>query len=702
MNMKDQIIRRMSLIYAITLGLAALVAIRVLYLQLIAHDRLEKEATDYGFEELPATRGNIYSADGKILALSVPYYTVALDFGSQSFDSAEYVAKADSLALCLAGLFKDKPASEYRSFLDETFRQKKMYRLFRKEVTFTQKEAMEQFPVFRKGQYKGGFIAVPVSVRKKPYGMLMARTLGYVTEGGDMVGLEKSYDYALRGRQGKVYVQRLAGGDYIPLYNKAYEEPEEGRDILTTIDYSIQESTERELLKALKKNDALFGTAIVMEVNTGHIKAIANIGKNPKTGRYDEIYNFAVGERLSPGSTFKLPALMAAFEDGLIGENTYVNTRDGTRKYSRDFTMKDSHKGGYGVITVKRAFELSSNVGISSAIYDNYASNPQRFIDRLCDMRLNKPVNPDLDGEQYPYLLSPRSDEWSQTSLPQMSIGYEVQISPLQLLTFYNAVANNGVMVAPMFVKEIRKYTHSEQVFHTKVLKSSICSKETLAKARRLLEGVVQNGTAENIYTPKYRIAGKTGTAIITENERGYKKDEKRYRGSFVGYFPADKPRYSCLVMIAASGRGVYYGNEIAAPVFRAIADKIYFTDVAMHPEINIASTSRTIKTPDTQAGNRYDFDIIFDYLGIPVLKCSNTYKYIITRPGENKVVYEPRSIKKNKVPNVVGMGARDAVFLIEKAGYKAELSGRGRVKSQNPGANIETKKGQKIILTLG
>ncbi|MDR2907630.1 MAG: transpeptidase family protein, partial [Bacteroidales bacterium] len=499
-----------------------------------------------------------------------------------------------------------------------------------------------------------------VNRRIRTHNLLAERTIGYYNkETGRAVGLEGAYNDILKGRNGIRVEQKVANGVWRPVFHNQ-QEPEDGKDIVTTIDMRIQDVAEAALMRCLRDNDADHGCAILMRVSTGEIRAIANL-KRGKDSIYREVENFAVNESVEPGSTFKLASLIAVLEDGKIDTNFKVSS--GKMKFF-DRTMKDSKEEGYGEISLKRAFEVSSNVGIACATREAFAQNEKKFTDYLYNMRLNQPLGLEIAGERAPVIKNPKDNkkEWWGTSLPWMSMGYEVQLTPLQQLTFYNAVANNGTMVKPMFVKEIRSGGQLVQSFEPIVLQSRICSESTIQKVKGCLEGVVQNGTAKSLSKSPYKIAGKTGTAQTNYSQRGI--DRMTYRASFIGYFPADDPKYTCLVIISNPTKNRKYGGEVAAPVFKEIADKVYATRLNLQLEL-----------PDVD-----DFQPIN-----------------LTTAGE----LDPSSYSSKTIPNVKGLNARDAVYLLESLGCKVMLNGRGIVREQSITAGSTIIQGQQIWLRL-
>ncbi|MBN2520711.1 MAG: penicillin-binding protein 2, partial [Bacteroidales bacterium] len=584
MSIKKDIVWRVAVIYFSILFFALLIIGRVFYLQFFESEKWKSKSEMISYQDvtIEPNRGDIYSNDGRLLATSVPFYEVRMDLNSNALNSDLFYEKVDSLALCLSYLFKDRSQNEYRRLLILNKNKGNRYFLIQKHVTYTQLKKLRNFPIFRLGRYKGGLIIEQTNKRIMPHLNLAARTIGYISEGG-AVGLEGAYDKYLRGVVGVKLMQKLSGGVWMPIDDKNAIEPQNGKDIITTIDINFQDVAEQALLKQLLKVDAIHGCAVLMEVETGDIKAISNLKRN-SDGTYSELYNFAIGESTEPGSTFKLASLIVALEDKHIDLDDTVQTGNGEIEYY-GIKLTDSKEGGYGKITIKEAFEYSSNVGISKVITKYYGKNERKFIDRLYSMNLNEKLGMEIKGEGDPLIKYPSDPTWSGISLPWMSIGYELRLTPLQILTFYNAIANDGKMIKPRFVKGIMEHGEITRSFKMEVINHSICSKQTIIKVKELLEGVVENGTAQNLKNPNYKIAGKTGTAQIANKKYGYNHDKGvSYQASFVGYFPADNPKYSCIVVVNSPSRYIYYGNIVAGPVFKEIADKVYATS----PELNI------------------------------------------------------------------------------------------------------------------
>lgn len=591
--------KTMSRIYWVFLLIAIFgVAIigRAIYIQLFLGAELREEAMEkeLKFFDSDAVRGNIYSADGALLVTSAPIYEIRMDAASNLIPDDFFNANVTYLAGSLSKMFKDKTQSEYEKMIKNAREKGNQYLLIQKNVNYQQLKQIKKFPIFIRGKYCGGLIANMTTKREFPCGILAKRTLGYVKQktikdSGIYVGIEGKYNDYLKGKKGKQLKQKMSNGAWRPIQNENNIEPENGKDIITTIDIYLQDVAESALLKHLIINKAEKGTVILMEVKTGEIKAIANLQLDHNDGKYKELYNIAVGESFEPGSTFKLVSVLVAAEEGMLYKVDSVEIGPGWIVY-HNRTMKDTHLiDPDGWILPIEAFQHSSNVGISKIIFDYFNENPWAFIKGIQKLQLDKSLGINIIGEPRPFINSPNSPTWSKVSLPWMSIGYEVRLTSLQMLVFYNAIANNGTMVRPKFVKEIRDAGKVIKRFDTEIIAESICSDKTIKLAHKYLESVVDSGTAKIIKNPIYKIAGKTGTAQIAKPGGGYLK---KYNASFVGYFPADNPMYSCVVLINKPDGGSYYATKVAAPVFKEVADKVYATRYDFRPE----------NTPDAQS----------------------------------------------------------------------------------------------------
>lgn len=704
---KNTIFSRVYLIYGMVSLFAIIIVGQAFNLQVIQGDEwIEKqEQLTRKYREIEAVRGNIYAADGSLLATTIPKYEVRFDPNAGAITDDFFNDNVDSLAYCLAELFKDKSKNDYKTRLKAARQQGERYHLIKRNVKFTDLKVLKTFPIFRKGQYKGGFISVQQNKREKPFKMLAARTIGYEREGIKPVGLEGAYSKELSGVKGKQWMQKIAGGVWMPT-NTNDElglkdvEPEDGSDIYTTIDVNIQDVAEHALENQLNQHGAEYGCVALMEVETGEIKAIANLQRK-EDGTYAERYNYVIGAASEPGSTFKLASLMVGFEDGYFGLDDLVDTENGKTKFY-DAVMKDSREGGYGVISVKKGFEVSSNVMVSKIINKHYLSRPQDFIDRLYKMGLDKKLGVEITGEGAPFIKNSDDNTWSGITIPWMSIGYELKLTPLQILTFYNAVANDGKMVKPKFVKEIRKRGKLVKEIPTEVINSSICSKKTIDMAKEMLEGVVENGTAKNLKNNKYKIAGKTGTSQVANEHHTYHSIEgKIYQASFVGYFPADNPKYSCIVVVNAPSSGTYYGSHVAGPIFKEVADKVYASSIQIHDEIHQTENLAVSRIPYAKDGYYADLNKVYSSLNIKTELSSQHPKWAKVSTGEKSVKIYNKKVAPIYVADVTGMSIKDALYILENQGMQVRFSGNGVVKKQSIAPGEKIIKGKKIILEL-
>ncbi len=692
-DIKKDILLRVYLVYLGILLFGFAIMARAIYTYSVDGKELAEKAKKQEMRlfDVEAIRGNILADDGTVLATSVPIFDVRMDVSSEHISDDFFRENVDSLSYNLAGLFKDKKQSEYKEILWEARRNGERYLLIQRDITYNDLKKLRSFPIFRLGKFRGGLIVIPQYYRELPYKNLAKRTIGYESQESASkiyVGLEGYFSKNLQGINGKRLMRRINSGAWMPMDIENQVEPQNGEDIITTIDINLQDLAESALERELIRDSADHGCVVVMEVKTGRIKAIANLGKTAE-GKYDEIFNYAVGEATEPGSTFKLASFLVALEDGKFDLSTTVSTGSGSVNF-HGRTMNDSHKG-YGILTAEQVFEKSSNVGTSKLIYGSYAADPQKYIDGLYRMNLNKPLDLQIGGEGKPYIKNTKSRWWSAVSLPWMSVGYEVALTPLQLLTLYNAVANNGKMVKPILVSEIRKNGEITQTFSTEVINPSICSPATLQKIKFLLEGVVLRGTGSSIKSDVYRIAGKTGTAQLAQDNRGYNQGTRmiRYKGSFVGYFPADNPQYSCIVVINNPSKGQYYGGAVAAPVFKEIADRIYSSleDIPNPPLLYPAGAM----IPYASSGKQNDLEEVYKILGVHVKSVNPAAEYARPLSDSSAVILSPELVSRGAMPNVQGMGVKDAVYLLEQIGLRVVVNGKGNVVRQSipPGGSV-------------
>ncbi|MGV6861781.1 MAG: penicillin-binding protein [Putridiphycobacter sp.] len=697
MNTKNYITFKAYLLYIIVLVVMLVIMFRVVAIQYgnviptaNSNDSTSTSVLAEKLDSIAPLRGRILSEDGSVLVTSIPLYDLHMDLKVIKED--DFLNGVDSLAWHLNQVFPEKSKNEWEVALRKARTQKNQYFKLKNKVKYTVYQKVKDFPILRKGKFKGGFIVERYSKQHKPHGILAERTLGYVRDGIQPVGIEGAYNQYLAGEYGTV-IKKYVNGSWKPV-SDYIKEPVNGADVITAIDINIQDVAENELLRQLQFQDARHGTVVLMEVETGYIKAIANLTKG-EDGNYYEFYNHAVGLKTVPGSTFKLATLMALLENKKASLNQVVNAKGSYDFF--DVTLHDSRPGGYGNITLKEAFEVSSNV-IAQVAYEAYKADPQQFVDMLKSFGLGDPLGLDLVGEPTPTLNNVGEGNWSGISLPWMSIGYEVQQTPLQTLAYYNAIANNGEYIKPLFVKEIRKDGQIIEKFEKQILKEQICSEQTVKSLQACLEGVVENGTGKKLKSANFKIAGKTGTVKLSDNNKGYSENSK-YQASFCGYFPADKPKYSCIVVIAGPTKQIY-GAQVSGSVFKAIADKVYASSLQYHQSINDESSN--LKTlPKIKYGAKNETTTAMQNINIPFIDKSNDNEWVVAIKNNNNIKLQQRKIANNKVPNVIGMPLNDAVYVLETAGLKVTFIGEGAVTEQSQPAGKELVKGTQIKLVL-
>ena len=697
MDERKQIIQRTYLVYFTMVVFGLSILFRAIYIQTVDGEKWREKAknTTLRYENIEALRGDICAEDGRLLATSVPIYEIRMDMGPDVITDDVYKQGIDSLALMLSQLFGDRTKGQYLSALNRARDKEERYFLVKRNVTYNQLQVLRNFPIFRLGKYRGGRIENERARREMPYKTMAARTIGYEAE-GVYVGLEGAYRKELEGIQGKRLMLRTAG-TWVPINDENEIQPENGKDLITTINITMQDMVENALLKSLNRYDAEFGSAVLMEVSTGKIKAISNLTRRT-VGNYRETYNYAVGESAEPGSTFKLASMIALLEDGKVKPEDIVHTGNGVIRYA-DRIMRDSKEEGFGSITAMHAFEVSSNVGISQLVYNAYKDHPQQFIDRIKGLRLDQPLGLEIAGEGKPWINDPKGASWSGVTLPWMSIGYEVSVTPLQTLSLYNAVANNGRMMKPMFVEEIRQTGKTIKRFQPEIILRSIASQSTLETVREMLVGVVENGTAKNIRTSLYDIAGKTGTAQVANTSQGYRTDGRTsYRASFVGYFPADQPAYSMIVVIHNPKGYIFTGSQVAAPVFKEVADKIFATQLN-YPQPKQSETLLA-SLPSFRNANTEDVRTIYSAFDCKMIDNVQSH-WASTVASNDTVSFWEKNFIENLVPDVVGMSLKDALFVLENSGLRVRFTGRGVVRRQSLQAGIRVCPGNQIYIEL-
>ncbi len=655
---------RMYLVAFAIFLMAIAIVIKLTNIQWVNGDyyrKLAKERTVRNFV-IPANKGNIYSADGSLLATSIPNYEIRLDAVASKIEDFEKNVKplSDSLGKLLG-----KPSSFYFNELRKARANKNRYYLVARNLNYTDFVKIKGFPLFSLGAYRGGIIVEQETVRERPIGGIAERTIGYErktpTGASDGKGIEWAFRNYLNGKDGRILKQKISKGQWKPIRDMNEVDPQDGYDVVSTIDVFVQDIAHHALLKQLEEYQADHGCVVVMETKTGYIKAISNLGK-AEDGTYYETTNYAVAEAHEPGSTYKLVDLMNLLEDKKIDTSAVFDTHGGDITYSGKH-VKDSHAGGYDKISLARGFELSSNTVMVQAVYNNYKNNPSQFVNHINKYGLNKRLGISIKGEGIPRVPQPTDKSWSNLSLPWMAFGYGVSITPLQTLTFYNAVANNGEMVKPQFVSEIKAWNRTIKKYDKEVINPKVCSLETIKKLKAVMLNVVKKGTASKLYSKDFSMAGKTGTAQVNYSTNG--GADKYYASSFVGYFPADNPKYSCIVVVhkPSTAHNNYYGADVAGPVFKKIAQKI-FTDSPSRNEIK--NINNKVQVQD----NDYD-------------------SYFVKSQKQQVSI----------VPDVKGMSGMDAIAIFENLGVKVKIIGIGRVKKQSlqPGGSLA----KNTIITL-
>ncbi|TQO38054.1 cell division protein FtsI (penicillin-binding protein 3) [Arenibacter algicola] len=663
---EKNILTRLYIVAGFLFLFAIAVLVKLVSIQMVEGDKYRKLAMDRTEKmfTIAPKRGNLYSDDGSLLATSVSRYTIRFD--AETVGKRDFEDNVKPLSEALAKLLGNS-SSHYQQLLRKAKVNKNRYALIARNLDYSDYVAVKQFPLFNKGPYKGGLIIEQKIVREHPLGKIAERSVGYerVDEDGyyTRVGLEGAFGQYLRGVEGKRLKQKIAKGQWKPIGWDNIVEPKDGYDVVSTIDINIQDIAHHALLGQLEKYNAEHGCVIVMETKTGEVKAISNLGRTSE-GKYYERLNYAIGESHEPGSTFKLMSMVVALEDKVIDTNTVIDTEKGTFKvYNR--TVRDSKHGGYGKISAAKAFEVSSNTAFAKIINNNYKDNPEKFVNRLMNMNLHRELGLPVNGEGVPVIRYPGDKGWSGVSLAWMSHGYEVSLTPLQTLTFYNAIANDGEMLKPRLIKAVKEWDKTILKFEKEVINPSICSKETAHKVQQLLKDVVEkkHGTGHGLYSPNFSMAGKTGTT--QKNYVSKDPEVMKYISTFAGYFPADDPKYSCIVVIHEPDKSVgYYGADVSGPVFKSVAQKIY----ASSPLVD------EVDVNDAETKNLEE-----DY-----------QRYFA---ASNK--------KYNEVPNVEGMSGMDAVSILENLGIQVEVKGNGKVKKQSIAKGTDLKKVNKIILVL-
>ncbi len=677
---------------------ALVIAIKIININVIEGDKWRAKA-EQNLKWIPvnATRGDIYTEDGKLLSTSTTFFDVYMDLVSPK--SEVFNKEIDSLSFYLAKYTDVKRSSaQWKQLLVKERQAGKSWnkpgaRYFgiAKNLNFFQLQKFRQFPLFKRGQYSGGFIVKDKTVRTKPYGSLAERTIGEDRENASKIGIEGYFDKQLTGITEQKLMKQIGPGIWIPVYDPMDYTPHKGANLITTLDVGIQDIVNSELLSAVKKHHASAGTAVVMEVATGKIKAISNFKLN-SNGSYAELYNHAIGERSEPGSTFKLASVMAMLEAGYVNPQTEVDLEGGVKKFS-DLWMHDSERHGLRTVSLKTAFAKSSNVGIAKLadqFFNRTNETRSQYIGLLTQFGLDEATGVEIIGEKAPFIKHPNDKNWYGTTIPWMSHGYELELTPLQILNLYNTVANDGKMMKPYLVSEIYEEDGNSMKFEPKVLKEKIASDYTISVVQDFLEEVVRTGTAKSLKSDFFDFAGKTGTARVDYANKN-SGEAKKYNGSFVGYFPAENPKYSCIVVIFEPKEDGFYGGTVAGPVFKEIAEQLYATKKDLiHPmNKNEKPELANFQKPNYSTGFSEDLEVVLDYVGLKHEK--SDYPWAIIAPGDESLKMNARKIKKAIVPSVEGMGLRDATFILENLGLKVTSDGYGKVIAQSikPGEKI-------------
>lgn len=699
MNVKSDILLRVNAVFILLCIMAGCIIFQVARIQIMEGNYWrEKQLNTTRIDTTQGERGNIYSEDGRLLATSIPRFDLHIDLMATGLTDSLFAKELNAL---LAQYTVDSIRENVKKTLLEARKQKNRYLLIKEDATYTELKAYKNMPLFRNDKNKGGLIIEKKNTRELPFDLLAKRTIGYVRSNKG-VGLEYKLNKYLKGDSGLVSMRTLPGGGWIPVLEESNYNLNNGKDVYTTLDINLQDITENALKRAVLEHKADHGCAIVMETKTGKIKAIANLGSNEK-GEYWEDYNYAVAEKSEPGSTFKIAALTALLDNQLASDTTVVDIEGGKKTYY-DKEMEDSAPYPYSEITLARAIEISSNVGISKLITKNFQEKPAEFLKILDQYHLTQPSTIDLDGEPKPEIVAPSQPEWSAVSLPWLSIGYGVSLTPLQLLTFVNAIANDGIMMRPYLVNEVKNLNVTEKIFEPYVISNSICKKETAQKVRKILTGVVERGTAKNIHNPRFKMAGKTGTAKIA-SKGSYKRS---YKASFVGFFPAEQPLYSCIVVLTNPTESSYYGGTAAAPVFKEIAEKYCSSSPKMYTPIETADKlpiQPADKLPTASNGNQKDLQTIYNTLNLKTI--ANTQQqpseWATATPNDStqNILIQPNYVMEKLMPNIIGMGLKDAIYILENQNLKVKFTGRGQVKKQHPRYGEKVYKGQTVSIEL-
>ncbi|NJB84903.1 cell division protein FtsI (penicillin-binding protein 3) [Lewinella marina] len=703
-NFKDEVLIRIFAILAVIIvPVAALLMYRTVDIAVVRQAEFQAMGQErFRIVTVQAERGNIYSHNNNLLATSVPYFS--LHFDPYVASPRDYYDNIDSLALLLSRHVDSNhtPGAWRDSLLmmrDSAGGVANHYFKLAESVSYSELSRIRTFPIFNQGRMGGGLIVEKRAARKRPFGWLARRTIGYSREGGARVGLEGAFDEQLAGESGKQEMFNMGGGIWLPTDNLAIVEPTSGANVYTTLDVNIQDITENALENGLLRHRAEWGAAIVMDVKTGAIRAMANLGAvNARRNRYAEQYNYAISRSNEPGSTFKLATMMALLEDGYVDLDSEVDIENGVKKFY-DLTMEDasSQSRGWRVISVRDAFEQSSNVGMAKLVDSLYKNN--EFTERLRDFHLESESGIELEGERAPFLNDTSRAEFSGISRAWMAIGYESRLTPLQMLTFYNAVANGGRMMKPYLVTQVERGGRILEEYKPTVVDKQIASPQTIEQLQSLLEGVVERGTAKRLKSDQYRFAAKTGTSQQNYGQRNRKKE---YQASFAGYFPAENPTYSIIVVVKDPTNGAYYGGDVAGPIFKEIADNIYNSMIEVHEPLNRGPRPVLYagELPSRDAGYLPELLTVLDYVNVAVDTLPDAELAVVSASDE-AVELAAINPAGQQFPNVRGMRLRDALYVLENDGYTVHPRGVGRVVNMRWQSDGNGRRGRDVELIL-
>lgn len=695
MEQKVNILRRVYIFFFVLVLFGLAIVAKVVNIQIFKGDEIVKnvKTTSTKRRSFPAERGDLYASDGSLLATSLTYYDVGLDLTSKAMSEDTLRKYVQALSDSLANLIEGKSSRQYYEEILSAYKNKVRWYQIHREINYPDFKKLKQFPFINKGRYKSGLAYSKYTKRKKPFGVLASRTIG----SRPPFGLEGAYDAYLKGDSGRQYQRKIPGGVWVPVNDKSSKEPVDGSDVYSTIDINIQEVAENALRDQLFHNKADYGCAVVMEVATGKVRAIANL-RVDTMGNYWEAKNYAVADAQEPGSTIKLASFMAALEKKKINlDEKKINIGHGIYKVY-DRKVKDSHYYPKKTsLTVREVFEKSSNVGTVKLIEELYKKNPQEYIDRLYSFRLGGKLDLDIIGEIKPKIKNTADSDWYGTTLQWTCHGYETLFTPMQILAFYNAVANDGKLIKPSFIEKVVNDDQVETTFPPVVIESSICSQETVTSLKSLLEGVVTRGTAKRPFRGSlYKVAGKTGTAKINYAKNG--KNKVEYRSSFAGYFPADNPRFSCIVVITNPRANGIYGGSTAAPVFRKISDRVYALDKELRTELIAESSSDKMKIK-----NGIEVEVVEVMKALDIKSnARGSSEYVKSNVSDNVLKTANYPVGRKKVANVKGMTIRDALFILEQQGLTVKVIGKGKVVRQSLKPGTAIIKGKQIEIILG